>query len=197
MTIGDQGDGPSHMKDSLLPNTANTTLLAKWVRGIMQQSGDLAVVVLQGRYGASIDWSFWSTPRRGDSAFMQGLRLVFTCMQSLFRPHVGDGASFIFWKVEWSSHKRFRAIYPRLHGLALDLEATMRTVWDANWFPSLPSTLSDQRYTDLLALHTALVPVQLSGRARRLGVVQWALLRLRCLPSHSRLREYLGLAYAP
>ena len=73
----------------------------------MQQSGDLAVVVLRGCYGASIDWDLWSTPRRGDSVFMQGLRPVFTCMQSLFQPRVGDGASFSFWEVDWSGHGRF------------------------------------------------------------------------------------------
>ena len=45
----------------------------------------------------------WSAPRRGDLAFMQGLRLVFTGKQLLFRPRVGDGASFCFWEVDWSS----------------------------------------------------------------------------------------------
>ena len=69
---------------------------AKWVNRIMQQFEDLAVVVLRGSYSVTIDWAVWSTPRRGDSAFMQGLRQVFffffeqklrpvfTSMQSLF-----------------------------------------------------------------------------------------------------------------
>ena len=143
----------------------NTALLAKWVNRIMQQLEDLAVVVLRGSYGATIDWAVWSTPRRGDSAFMQGLRPVFTSMQSLFRPCVGDGASFNFWEADWSGYGRFRDSHPRLYALALDPGATVRTVWDTGWFPSLPSTLSDQRYADLLALHTSLVPLQLSERA--------------------------------
>ena len=62
----------------------NTTArLTNWVSSITQQTRDLAVVVLWGSYNASIDWVMRSTPRRGDSAFMQGLRPVFTSMQSL------------------------------------------------------------------------------------------------------------------
>ena len=130
----------------------------------MQQSGDLAVVVLRGCYGASIDWDLWSTPRRGDSVFMQGLRPVFTCMQSLFQPRVGDGVSFSFWEVDWSGHGRFKLCFRRLHALALEPGATVRTVWIAGWFPSFPCTLSKQRYVDLIALHTTIVPCQLSER---------------------------------
>ena len=136
----------------------------------MQQTRDLAVVVLRGSHGASIDWAMWSTPRRGDSTFMQGLRPVLTCMQSLFRPRVGDGSCFNFWEVDWSGHKRFLVIYPQFHALALDPRATVWIAWDTGWFPSLPSTLLDQRYTDLLALHTALVPLQLSERAPNVWV---------------------------
>ena len=53
--------------------------------------------------------------------------------------------------------------------------ATVRTVRNAGWFPSLPCTLSEQRYADLIALHTTIfffkralhttiVPCQLSER---------------------------------
>ena len=82
----------------------------------------------------------------------------------------GDGASFSFWEVDWSGHGRFWVIYPWLHALALDPRAMVQTVWDAGWLPSLPSTLSDQRYEDLLVLHTALVPLQLSERAPEVWV---------------------------
>ena len=78
----------------------NTALLAKWVNRIMQQAKDLVVVVLRDSYGAAIDWETWSTPRRGDSAFMQGLRPVFTSRQPNFRPRVGDGTSFSFWEAD-------------------------------------------------------------------------------------------------
>ena len=93
-----------------------------------------------------------------------GLRPVFTCMQSLFQPRVGDGASISFWEVNWSSHGSFRACYPSLYALALESGATVRTVWEANWLPSLPRTLSDQRYVNLIALYTVLVPRQLPER---------------------------------
>ena len=136
----------------------NTALLANWLSRIMQQSGDLAVVVLRGCYGASIDCDLWSTPRRGDSVFMQGLRPVFTCMQSLFQPRVGDGASFSFWEVDWSGHGRFKFCFRRLHALAMEPRATVRTVRNAGWFSSLPCTLSEQRYADIIALHTTIVP---------------------------------------
>ena len=74
----------------------NTALLAKLVNCIMQQSEELAMVVLRGSYGSAIDWAVWSTPRRADSPFMQGLRPVFTNMQPLFRPRMGDGATMSF-----------------------------------------------------------------------------------------------------
>ena len=90
----------------------NTALLAKWVNRIMQQSEELAMVVLQGSYGSAIDWAVWSTPRRGDSAFMQGLRPVFTSMQPLFRPRVGDGASLSLWETDWSGHGCFQITHP-------------------------------------------------------------------------------------
>ena len=143
----------------------NTAFLTKWVNHIMQQSEDLAMIVLWGSYGSVTNWAVWSTLRRGDSAFMQGLRPVFTSMQPLIRPRVGDGANFSFWEADWSGHGRFLITHPRLFALALDSAAIVRTVSEAGWFPSLPSTLSDQRYVDLIALHSALVPIQLSERA--------------------------------
>ena len=88
------GFGIRHLKHT------NTALLVKWVNRIMQQAEDLAVVVLRSSYGAAIDWETWSTPRRGDSTFMQGLRPVFTSMQPLFRPRVGNDASLSFWETD-------------------------------------------------------------------------------------------------
>ena len=152
------GLGIRHLKHTSM------ALLAKWVNRIMQQAEDLAVVVLRSSYDAAIDLETWSTPCRGDSAFMQGLRPVFTSMQPLFRPRVGDGAIFSFWETDWSGHGRFRATHLRLYALALNPGASVQTVWDASWFPSLPSTISDQRYVDLLDLYTSLIPIQLSER---------------------------------
>ena len=72
---------------------------------------------------------------------------------------------FLGGRLVWS-----RTISGHTSALALDPGATVWTVWDAGWFPSLPSTLSDQRYADLLALHTAIVPLQLSERAPNIWV---------------------------
>ena len=65
------GLGISHLQHT------NVTLLAKWVRQMMQPSGDLATVVLRDRYGSSLDWEMWRTPRRGDSAFMSSVQTCF------------------------------------------------------------------------------------------------------------------------
>ena len=37
----------------------NMALLAKWVRRMMQPSGDLATVVLRNGYSSSLDWEMW------------------------------------------------------------------------------------------------------------------------------------------
>ena len=133
----------------------NTALLANWVSRIMQQSEDLAVVVLRGCYGASIDWDLWSTPRRGDLVFMQGLRPVFTCMQSLFQPRVGNGASFSFWEVDWSGHGRFQVCYRQLHALALGPRyGRFGTLTGSPSFPALCRNSAMQtslHYTQLLS----------------------------------------------
>ena len=51
----------------------NSALLTKWVGRMMGLSEDLVEALLRDCYGATIDWSNWSTPRRGDSAFISGL----------------------------------------------------------------------------------------------------------------------------
>ena len=85
---------------------------------------------------------------------MQGLRLVFTCMQLLFQPRVGDGASFSFWEADWSGHVRFRVTNPRLHALALDLGPRCGQSGTPVGSPLCPAPS-----------RTALVPLQLSDRA--------------------------------
>ena len=118
---------------------------------------------------------------------MQGLRPVFTCMQSLFQPRVG--ASFGCWEVDWSGHGRFQVCYRRLHALALEPEATVQTVWDAGWFPSLPRTLSDQRYAHLITLHTAIVPRQLLERDPDAWVWSGGRFSIRALYRHFQILE--------
>ena len=96
--------------------------------------------------GWTIDWTNWSTPRRGDSAFISGLRPLFSSMQSLFRSRMGDGASFRFWEDDSARIERLRDLYPRLHALALDPGVSVKSVSDAGWFPTLPSSISDQQF---------------------------------------------------
>ena len=61
-----QGElGISHLQHT------NMARLTKWVRQMMQPSGDLATAVLRDRYGSSLDWEMWRTLRRDDSAFVE------------------------------------------------------------------------------------------------------------------------------
>ena len=128
----------------------------------MGQSEDLVVALLRDCYGATIDWTTWSTPGRGDSAFISGFRPLFSSMQSLFRSRMGDGANFRFWEDNWAGLGRLRDIYPRLHALALDPGASVQSLSDAGWFPTLPSNISDQWFEDLAAIQQAVSHFQLS-----------------------------------
>ena len=95
----------------------NMALLAKWVRRMMQPSGDLATVVLRDGHGSSLDWQ---TPRRGDSAFMSSVRTCFPQVQRFFQPPLGDGETFRLWDDNWSGHSRLDRLFPRLYALSTD-----------------------------------------------------------------------------
>ena len=140
------GLGIRHLKHT------NSTLLTKWVGRIMGQSEDLVVALLRDCYGPTVDWTDWSTPRRGDLAFISGLRPLLSSMQHLFHSRLGDGASFRFWEDDWAGIGRLRDLYPRLHALALDPGVSVKSVSEAGWFPTVPSSISDQRFEDLAAL---------------------------------------------
>ena len=120
------------------------------------------VALLRDCYGATIDWTNWSTPRRGDSAFIFGLRPLFSSMQSLFRSRMGNGASLRFWEDDWAGLGRLWDLYPRLHALALDSGVSMKSVSDAGWFPTLPTSISDHRFEDLVAMQQAVSHFQLT-----------------------------------
>ena len=128
----------------------------------MGQSKDLVVALLRDYYGATVDWTDWSTPRRGDSAFISRLRPLFSSMQHLFRPRLGDVASFRFWEDDWAGIGRLRDLYPRLHALAIDPGVSVKSVSEAGWFPTLASSISDQRFEDLAALQLAVSQFQLT-----------------------------------
>ena len=61
------GLGIRHLKHT------NSALLTKWVGRVMGQSDDLVIALLRDCYDATIGWTDWSNPRRGDSAFISGL----------------------------------------------------------------------------------------------------------------------------
>ena len=83
-------------------------------------------------------------------------------MQFLFRSRIGDGAIFRFWEDDWAGLGRLRDLYPRHHALALDSRVSVKSVSDAGWFPTLPSSISDQRFEDLVAMQQAVSHVQLT-----------------------------------
>ena len=128
----------------------------------MGQSEDLVVALLRDCYDASVDWTDWSSPRRGDSTFISGLRPLFSSMQHLFRPRLGDGTSFRFWEDVWVGIRRLRDLYPRLHALAIDPGVSVKSVSEVGWFPTLPSSISDQQFEDLAALQLAVSQFQLT-----------------------------------
>ena len=109
----------------------------------------------------------------------------------------GDGASFSFWEADESSHGRFRDSHPQLYALALDLGATVRTVWDAGWFPSLPSTLGPAIRRPLSFAYISRPTSVVREGSRRLGVARQPILSPSRLPSLSRLGELFGFGYAP
>ena len=76
-------------------------------------------------------------------------------MQHLFRPRLGDRARFRFWEDDWAGIERLRDLYPRLHALAIDPNVSVKSVFEASWFPTLPNSISDQRFEDLAALQLA------------------------------------------
>ena len=57
-------------------------------------------------------------------------------MQHLFRPRLGDGASFRFWEDDWAGIERLQDLYPRLHALAIDPGVSVKSVSEAGWFPT-------------------------------------------------------------
>ena len=150
------GLGIRHLKHT------NSALLTKWVGQIMGQSEDLVIALLRDCYGATVDWTDWSTSRRGDSAFISGLRPLFSSMHHLFRPRLGDGAGFRFWEDDWAGIGRLRDLYPRLHAIAIDPGVSVKFVFEAGWFPTLPNSISDQRFEDLAALQLAVSQFHLS-----------------------------------
>ena len=117
------------------------------------------VALLRDCYDASADWTYC---RRGDSTFISRLRPLFSSMQHLFRPRLGDGTRFRFWEDVWARIRRLPDLYPRLHALAIDPGVSVKSVSEAGWFPTLPSSISDQQFEDLAALQLAVSQFQLT-----------------------------------
>ena len=144
----------------------NMTLLAKWVRRMMQPSGDLATVVLRDGYGSSLDWEIWRTQRRGNSGFMSSVRTCFPQVQRFFQPQLGGGETFRFWDDNWSGQGQLDRLFPRLYALSTDQGVVVRRAWNDAWVPPLPQALSDQRETELISLQELLADRRLSEVAQ-------------------------------
>ena len=144
----------------------NMALLAKWVRRMMQPSGDLATVMLRDRYGSSLDWEMWQTPRRGNFAFISSVRTCFTQVQRFFQPQLGDRATFQFSDDNWSGHIRLDRLFPHLYALSTNQGVVVRQAWNDAWVPSLPQALANQRVAELLSLQELLADQRLSEAAQ-------------------------------
>ena len=131
---------------------ANMALLTKWVRRIMQLSGNLATVVLRDGYGSLLDWEMWRIPRCGDSAYMLSVQTCFLHVQRFFRPLLGDGETFRFWDEDWLGHGRLDRVFPHLYALSMDLGVLVRWAWNDAWVPPLPEALPDQWVVELINL---------------------------------------------
>ena len=144
----------------------NMALLAKWVQRMTQPSGDLATVVLRDRYGSSLDWEMWRTPRRGDFAFISSVRMCLPQVQRFFQPQLGDRETFRFWDDNWSRHGRLDRLFPRLYALSTDQGVVVRQAWNDAWVPPLPQALPDQRVAELISMQELLADRRLSEAAR-------------------------------
>ena len=138
----------------------NATLLSKWVCRLLQPTRDLVATVLRDEYETTLNWQFWQTSRRGDSAFMSSLRAVLQAVQPFFRPRLGAGESFRFWTDDWSGHGCLRQSFPRLFALSLDQEGRVNRAWHDAWASAIPEALFDQRAGDLLRLQELLADRQ-------------------------------------
>ena len=100
----------------------NMALLTKWVRRMMQPSGDLATVVRRDGYGSSLDREMWRTPKRGDSAFMPSMRPCFPQVQKFFQPQLGtgrpSGSGLITGRgtADWIGFSLVSTLYSRIGG---------------------------------------------------------------------------------
>ena len=111
----------------------NTTLLSKWVCRILQPTGDLVTTVLRDEYGATLDWQFWQTPRRGGSAFISSLLAVFQAVRHFFHPRLGLGESFRFLADDWWGLGCLHQSFPRLFALSLDQDGSVNRAWHDAW----------------------------------------------------------------
>ena len=167
----------------------NVALLSKWVWRLMQPPGDLTSRILQDGYGDSLDWHTWGTPQKGDSAFMSSLRPIFPTVWPFFRPQLGVGESFRFWRDEWTGARRIGQSFPRLFALTPDPECSVRRAWHRAWAPPLPAALSEQRMTNFLRMQEYWLP-----RRPVTGGNQWIWggPKFSCRAVYCRLRDRAG-----
>ena len=117
---------------------------------------------------------------------MTSLRPIFSLMQPFFRPRLGAGETFRFWRDEWSGHGRFSQLFPRLYALSLDPDELVSRAWQDAWTPALREAMSDQRVADFLRLQKLLAD---SRPSEGNDVWIWSEQRFSARAVYSRLRE--------
>ena len=144
------GLGIRHLDDT------NMALISKWVIRVMESYRDTVATLLREQYRHSLNWSVWENPRRKDSLFVAGLRGIFLMIRPFCKPQLGNGALFWFWEDDWSGHGQLGVVFPRLYALAPDTAATVWSMWNGAWTPTLPQALSDLRLADFMSLQVRL-----------------------------------------
>ena len=121
---------------------------------------------------------------------MSSLRPIFSTVRPFFRPQLGFGESFRFWRDEWTGAGRLGQSFPRLFALAPDPECSVRSAWHGAWAPPLPAALSEQRMTEFLRMQEYLLP-RLSTTGDDMWI--WGGPKFTCRAVYCRLRDRAGL----
>ncbi|XP_078446333.1 uncharacterized protein LOC144715273 [Wolffia australiana] len=137
-------------------DTLNVALLTKWVTRIVGPDDDLIKDVVRDRYGSNLGWENLMDKVRGESAFWRGMKKVFPLVREFFWVQLGNGAGFRFWMDNWTSHGRFRDLFPHLYALARHWQVLVEECWDGVWCPTFAAILSNQRVEDFLSLQQIL-----------------------------------------
>ena len=121
---------------------------------------------------------------------MSSLRPIFPTVRPFFRPQLGFGESFRFWRDKWTGDGRLGQSFPRLFALAPDPECSVQHAWHRVWAPPLPAALSEQRTTDFLRMQEYLLPWRPAAGGDRWI---WGVPKFSSRAVYRRLQDRAGL----